>query len=182
MNIQNEPLDVLRLGRFKAGETLEEIAESSGVFPGTVAASVRRAQAREEMLVTFELIELWLKGALDNERLRKQVRKLFPQYLNAIEILLSGRRTLIHTNEFTGEVVLVDIEDPDVLAMGLEQFRRSTSMEERPVGSPNANVPDESIMDVEVFRPDAAVAQRILEAQKRANARVLETTNPTAAD
>ena len=130
---RRESVDVLRLGRFKAGETVEEIAESEGVTPGTVLAGVQRAQKRKEMFLLFELVDMKLQGALDNERIRHRIRsELSEKLVSALELLLSGKRTIIISNPITGEIVAEEIIDPEVIAIGIEQVIKIISIEQRP--------------------------------------------------
>src|SRR5689334_16819597 len=100
------PINVVRLQRFKGGETVEKIAQSEGVGVDTVLYSIRRAAERDQMLRVWELIDLKLQGAIDNERIRAEVRRELytdepkegecsSQLIDGIRLLLSGKRQII---------------------------------------------------------------------------------------
>jgi hypothetical protein len=114
-------VDVSRLERFKAGETIEEIAEKDEVCPATVLASIQRGAARDQMLQLMRLFDMKLTGAIENELVRQQLRKEYRKKLTeTIGTLLSGRRQLPITNRITGETTIIEIIDPEIMAQGVE--------------------------------------------------------------
>ena len=134
---RRESVNVLRLRRFKAGETADEIAQSEGVRVDTVLYGLRRAEERKQMLFMWKLMDLRLEGAIENERIRKRIRRdLSEKLIKAVDCLLSGKRAVIARNPNTGEIIVHDTIDPEVIAMGVEQARTLLSLEEKPAPNP----------------------------------------------
>jgi hypothetical protein len=132
-----ESVDVLRFERFREGQTIEEIAESESVCPSTVRSSIHRGAARERMLKMFHLIELKIDGAIENERIRQRIREEHAERLiKAIEVLLSGKRSVLVTHPITGKVTIHEIIDPDVIVMGIEEVIKILGVMEKPVPNP----------------------------------------------
>jgi len=141
---QRESVNALRLQRFKAGETADEIAQSEVVGVGTVLYSIRRGAERPQMLLHWKLIDLKLQGAIDNELIRARIRiEDADKILDGLARLLSGRRTVIITNPITGAIEVVEIVDPEVLAMGIDLVIKILCLQEKPAPNPiNVNLQD----------------------------------------
>jgi hypothetical protein len=169
-----ESVDVHRFESFREGQTVEEIAERENVCPSTVRSSIQRGAARDQMLRMIELIELKIDAAIENERIRQRIREEHSQRLiKAIEVLLSGKRSVLITHPVTGKVTIQEIIDPDVIAMGIEQVIKILGLEEKPVPNPiNVNIQNnqlESRMDTDLFYEDRLARIRAAQEQGLAN-------------
>jgi hypothetical protein len=125
-------LDVQRFERFIAGETALEIAEADGITPKNAEKSIRQGMLSEQARGQAELVQLQTQSAIDAEHLRKKVRETLKDKVPvAIETLLSGARTVV-SKKNDGTLQSETFVDPDVVAVGLQEFRRTVAMDQKP--------------------------------------------------
>lgn len=121
-----------RYERWMAGESAEAIAEADGVSVGTANSSIRQGGQIVAMRNSEELMRLKERAELDNERLRRQVREAVGEQMKeAIATLLRGKRELV-VKDAAGNVSFQEYNDPDVLVSGLEQARKTISLDVKP--------------------------------------------------
>jgi hypothetical protein len=125
--------DELWRQRFFEGETFEEIAEADNQTPEKVEAAIRRAQLRREMIGLFHLNEMKLESALENEEFRQRLRReLQHKVVKALAVLLEAKRVIASIDRDTGEITTRTVIDSKIMAFGVEQYRKATSLEEKP--------------------------------------------------
>ena len=130
-----------RLVRFQAGHTMDEIAKDDNVSLAEVQTSIETANHHEQIRKNQQLMTLRIDAQVENEKLRAHIRKKFHADVErALGLLLLGERTVVQTNKITGELSEFKYVDVDVLATGLEHFRKSTSLEEKPAPAPGTIV------------------------------------------
>jgi hypothetical protein len=113
---------------FLAGKSFQEIAEEENVSVATIRDSIRQEKVRRNL-------ELRERVEHENNRLRRRVqRKLENTYLSALEKLLQGQRE-VPFSVSGGGVVSRFVEDPKALMLGIEQYRKTVSLEEKPAPS-----------------------------------------------
>lgn len=134
----DKPLDTSRdfqryLSLIEEGLSVAEIAARDGITEKHAATSIAQGQKIAEMRFARELMHLRSESALDIEKQRKSIRKkLSGKVEAALATLLEGKRAIVEVDKITGKVTLHEITDPEILALGIEQFRKTTSMEEKP--------------------------------------------------
>ena len=124
---------LLRYERFRAGKSFQEIADEENVSVDTVRGSIREEKVRRNL-------ELRERVEHDNNRLRRRVqRKLEDDFLSALKRLLQGQKE-IPFSVTGGGIVSRFIEDPKALMLGIEQYRKTVSLEEKPTQAPTTVV------------------------------------------
>jgi len=124
---------LVRYEMFMAGKTVQEIAEEENVSVETVRGSIREEKVRRNLEVR-ERVEY------ENNRLRRRVqRKLENDYLSALKKLLQGQKE-VPFSVSGGDIVSRFIEDPKALMLGIEQYRKTVSLEEKPMQAPTTVV------------------------------------------
>ncbi|MGH9424909.1 MAG: hypothetical protein ACRD2L_01165 [Terriglobia bacterium] len=114
LNDETQSKHSTRYHLFRAGLTAVEIAEREGISTEEVGQSIEIGEKQEVHRLLRRFLGLRSKAAIDNEMLRKKVRKHFElKVLEALEKLLSS-------------------EDPEMLLAGIEQYRRVTGLVEKP--------------------------------------------------
>ena len=110
---------------FIAGKTVQEIADEENVSGGTVRGSLREEKVRRNL-------ELRERVENENNRLRRRVqRELEDAFLYALKKLLQGQKE-VPFSVSGGDIVSRFIEDPKALMLGIEQYRKTVSLEEKP--------------------------------------------------
>jgi len=124
---------LIRYEMFIAGKTVQEIADEENVSVETVRGSIREEKVRRNL-------ELRERVEHENNLLRRRVqRKLENDYLSALEKLLQGRKE-VPFSVSGGDIVSRFIEDPKALMLGIEQYRKTVSLEEKPMQAPTTVV------------------------------------------
>jgi hypothetical protein len=137
----NDSVDLDRYERYRGGETIQKIAVADHVQEPTARASIRAGEVIAERALMRKLGDKKLKGALKNEEIREEVRdKLGVKFLASLEKLLDGTRVVVQRNKDTGQITMHEIADPEIMAQGVEQFRKVTSLEEKPAAQTVVNV------------------------------------------
>jgi len=123
-----ETKGLIRYEMFVAGKSFQEIAEEENVSVETVRGSVREEKVRRNLALR-ERVEY------ENNRLRRRVqRELEDAFLSALKRLLQGQKE-VPFSVAGGDVVSRFIEDPKALMLGIEQYRKTVSLEEKPAPS-----------------------------------------------
>jgi len=131
MKLSNKAL--IRYEMFRAGKSFQEIAEEENVSVETVRGSIREEKVRRNR-------ERRERVEYDNIRLRRRVqRKLEDDYLSALKKLLQGQKE-VPFSVTGGDIVSRFIEDPKALMLGIEQYRKTVSLEEKPMQAPTTVV------------------------------------------
>jgi len=116
-----------------AGESELEMAEKDGISLEAVRCSIQEGQKREFDRLLSQFLGLQLEAAIDKEEIRKSIRnRLADKFGKALGTLLSGERNLPCRDRKTGKIRIRKFVDPKVLAVGLEQFRKTVSLVEQP--------------------------------------------------
>lgn len=124
---------LIRYEMFMGGKTVQEIAEEENVSVDTVRGSIREEKVRRNL-------ELRERVEHENNRLRRRVqRKLKDDYLSALKRLLQGQKE-VPFSVSSGDIVSRFIEDPKALMLGIEQYRKTVSLEEKPTQAPTTVV------------------------------------------
>ncbi len=99
----------------------------------TVRGSVREEKVRRNLALR-ERVEH------ENNRLRRRVqRELEDDFLSALKRLLQGQKE-VPFSVAGGDIVSRFIEDPKALMLGIEQYRKTVSLEEKPMQAPTTVV------------------------------------------
>jgi len=115
------------------GQSFQEIAEEENISVETVRGSIREEKMRRNL-------ELRERVEHENNRLRRRVqRKLEDDYLYALKKLLQGQKE-VPFSVSGGDIVSRFIEDPKALMLGIEQYRKTVSLEEKPTQAPTTVV------------------------------------------
>jgi len=131
MKLSNKAL--IRYEMFRAGKTIQEIADEENVSVETVRGSIREEKVRRNL-------ELRERVEHENNLLRRRVqRKLENDYLSALKRLLQGQKE-VPFSVSGGDIVSRFIEDPKALMLGIEQYRKTVSLEEKPMQAPTTVV------------------------------------------
>jgi hypothetical protein len=125
-------IDHRRYHRFMAGEAKEEIARKDGLAFEEVHRSIQAGERLEFTRLLQQFLGLRFEAAINNEKLRARIlKRLGDTFIDGLRSLLSGKKTVIERNRNTGEIRFHKIVDPRLIAMGLEQFRKTIGLEER---------------------------------------------------
>ncbi len=157
---------LLRYEMFVAGKSFQEIADEENVSVETVRGSVREEKVRRNLALR-ERVEH------ENNRLRRRVqRELEDAFLSALKRLLQGQKE-VPFSVAGGDVVSRFIEDPKALMLGIEQYRKTVSLEEKPAPSHSTqilNVQQNSIRQPPERMEEiiARIRKRQLEAHRKA--------------
>ncbi len=117
---------LIRYEMFMGGKTVQEIADEENVSVETVKGSIREEKVRRNL-------ELRERVEHENNRLRRRVqRNLEDDYLSALKRLLQGQKE-VPFSVAGGHIVSRFIEDPKALMLGIEQYRKTVSLEEKPM-------------------------------------------------
>ena len=123
--------------RFRKGATVEEIAAADGMAVEKVQQSLDHAMMRHEVDIKQRLRIERLEAQRANERLRKKARKkMGEKFLDAIDKLLDGKKVVFSRDTATGAILTETIDDMESLVAGIEAFRKTTSLEEKPMPTP----------------------------------------------
>ncbi len=124
---------LIRYEMFMGGKTVQEIAEEENVSVDTVRGSIREEKVRRNL-------ELRERVEHENNRLRRRAqRQLENDFLSALKKLLQGQKE-VPFSVSGGAVVSKFIEDPKALMLGIEQYRKTVSLEEKPMQAPTTVV------------------------------------------
>ena len=124
---------LIRYEMFIAGKTVQEIADEENVSVETVRGSIREEKVRRNL-------ELRERVEHDNNRLRRRAqRELENDFLSALKRLLQGQKE-VPFSVAGGDIVSRFIEDPKALMLGIEQYRKTVSLEEKPMQAPTTVV------------------------------------------
>jgi len=135
--VKSAGLDNDRYIRFQTGHSMEEIAKDDGVSFSEVQLSIESAAREDHVRRQRALIDLRMEAQIENEKIRKRTRiKFASEAETALGKLLIGERTVVQKNKETGELSLFSYTDVDTIALGLEHFRKSISLEEKPAPAP----------------------------------------------
>jgi len=117
---------LLRYEMFIAGKSFQEIADEESVSVETVRGSIREEKVRRNL-------ELRERVEHENNRLRRRAqRQLENDFLSALKKLLKGQKE-VPFSVTGGNIVSRFIEDPKALMLGIEQYRKTVSLEEKPM-------------------------------------------------
>jgi len=167
---------LIRYEMFVAGKSFQEIAKEENVSVETVRGSVREEKVRRNL-------ELRERVEHENNQLRRRVqRKLANDYLAALKKLLQGQKE-VPFSVAGGEIVSRFIEDPKALMLGIEQYRKTVSLEEKPAPSHTTQILN--VQQNNSSRPPdrmeeriAGIRKRQLEGHRRAGLIDVEPTEP----
>ena len=125
--------DEVAYHRVCLGETEQEIALKDGISVDEAKRSIQEGEKREFNRLLSQFLGLQLEAVIDKEELRRLIRKRFAhKFIKALGILLSGEKTLVCRDRKTGKIRLHKFVDPKVLAVGVEQYRKTVNLEEKP--------------------------------------------------
>lgn len=128
--------DLQRYLKFRDGLGIVEIAAMEGIDPKAVQSSLRIGRQMYELEQQMRLRDAKYETAIQNEKLRSRIHKrVADQLIDAIDKLLQGKRRIVETNKATGQVTFHDIDDPEVIAMGIAAAQKAISLEERPTST-----------------------------------------------
>lgn len=134
--IEQSYADLDRYTRFKMGESFLQIAEADGLDPEVIKISIRKGRSMYEAGQIIELRDLKHEAAIEAEKIRREVRmRVATKIVDAIDLLLEGKQTVVQVNKLTGEVTFKDYVDPEVLSMGIEHARKIIALEEKPIAN-----------------------------------------------
>ena len=149
---------LLRYEMFVAGKSFQEIAEEENVSVETVRGSVREEKVRRNLALR-ERVEH------ENNRLRRRVqRELEDAFLSALKRLLQGQKE-VPFSVSGGDIVSRFIEDPKALMLGIEQYRKTVSWEEKPAPSHSTQILN--VQQNNSSRPPEKMEERIARIRKR---------------
>lgn len=138
---RRKSVHVLRYERFRTGESFEDIAVAENITEQTAITSVQKGQREVEMRTAFEIAEARQTAVYENEKQRGRLRKqLATHFEAAMKALLEGKRVITSIDKATGAILTQEILDPEILASGVEQYRKSISLEEKPVAQTQINI------------------------------------------
>jgi len=124
---------LLRYEMFIAGKSFQEIADEESVSVETVRGSIREEKVRRNL-------ELRERVEHENNRLRRRAqRQLENDFISALKKLLQGQKE-VPFSVAGGDIVSRFIEDPKALMLGIEQYRKTVSLEEKPTQAPTTVV------------------------------------------
>jgi hypothetical protein len=123
-----ESVDTRRLRRFRAGEQLDQIAESEGVRPRAVRSSIRRALADEQNLQSVKWREMKRHEEKEKARRQRVLMEHAPKVMRGIERRIEGKRTIVEVNKITGKVTKHTVTDIDTIAVGVRLAIRFTEL------------------------------------------------------
>jgi len=134
-------VDLQRFQRFTGGESIQEISLQDGIGFEIAKTSVRRGlqmfEAQQQIILKAKRYD----AAIENEEIRAEARaKVKHKLVDAIDVLLSGKKTVIEVDRNSGAMVFHEITDPEIIAMGVEAARKMLSMEEKPTPSTIVNI------------------------------------------
>lgn len=126
-------VDVKRYERFRAGESIDQIALSDNIDVDHALKSVRIGWQMFEAQQQIRLRELKYAATIENEEIRSELRnRVKEKLIAAVETLLDGERTVVEVNKITGEVTIHKFIDLEMVALGIEAARKAISLEEKP--------------------------------------------------
>lgn len=118
--------------RYIAGETIEELSIAEGMEVKLVQRLIddyrvtRRTQVAEQQREAREQINA------NNERMRKEIQEEHgPKFKVAIGKLLEGT-TQVVVKDSDGNQKVVDVVDHSAIAVGIDKYRKTASLEEKP--------------------------------------------------
>ena len=174
-------LDLERYTKFKDGATILDIADEYKITVGVAKHSIEvgRNLCEADDLIRFR--DLRYRGAIENEKIRQNIRdRVSVELVDAIMLLLSGKRTIPQVHKVTGEVTFKEFIDPDIIVQGIEAARKAISLEEKPAASQttvniqqNNAGPSEGHAAIETTYEERLT--RIRHAQSVSGNRVIET-------
>lgn len=124
-------IDLSRYYRFQAGESEFDIAAKDEIDVKVAMNSIQRGQQFEGERQKSILTRLRFDAAVTNENLRNKVRnRLEGTFVDALEKLLIGEKCVVERAK-DGKVTIHKYTDPDILSKGIEQYRKTTTMEEK---------------------------------------------------
>jgi hypothetical protein len=136
--IDEASVDVRRYKMVRDHEmTIVEVATIDQVTPAVVQESVKRGRAICEVEQQMALRDARFESALENEKLRKRLRKKLDknQLEEAIDALLTGEKIVVGIDPKTGEIHTEKIIDPETLAMGIEAASKILGLNEKPAST-----------------------------------------------
>lgn len=137
LTVKSAGIDNDRFIRFQSGQSMEEIANDDKVALSDVQMSIESAARDDHIRKQRELVNLRMDAQIENERIRKRTRSKFSADADvALGKLLVGERTVVQKNKETGELSSFVYTDVDTIATGLEHYRKSISLEEKPAPAP----------------------------------------------
>jgi hypothetical protein len=147
-NDKPESVDKLRFQRYREGWEFESLAALEGVDVQTIQASVERASRREHMILQFRITELRQRGALANEMFRAQIRERYAdKAAETLGKLLDGQREKVRVDKVTGKVTVEHVvDDPETMALALIEYKKTTSLEEKPAAASTVQVQKKAVI------------------------------------
>jgi hypothetical protein len=128
--MRNEAIGVYM--RHTAGESIEDIAAADNTTVAKVQKMLQEGAAFEGARRAAKLQDLREQGALQNEELRGRLRdECAPLVLDAIIMLLRGKKKVV-TTDSEGHAKIEEIEDIAMITKGIELYRKTASLEEKP--------------------------------------------------
>lgn len=119
--------------RFKAGESIIEIAQKDNLEIEIARLSIATGRKMYESEQILILRDLKYTSAIEGERIRTETRiRVAPQIIDGLELLLKGKRKHVSVRKSTGEFIFVEVDDPEMISMGIEHARKILSLDERP--------------------------------------------------
>ena len=160
---------LVRYEMFVAGKSFQEIAEEENVSVDTVRGSIREEKVRRNL-------ELRERVEHENNRLRRRAqRELEDAFLDALKKLLQGQKE-VPFSVAGGDIVSRFIEDPKALMLGIEQYRKTVSLEEKPTQAPT------TVVNVQQNNSDRPVAEDFEERIRRLRKEQEESIKAAAAE
>lgn len=141
LTVKSAGLDNDRLIRFESGHSMEEIARDDHVSLAEVQSSIEIAARHEQIRKNHQLMNLRQDAQIENEKIRAHYRKKFhADAETALGKLLKGEKTVVQKNALTGELSEFTYTDVDTIALGLDHYRKSITLEEKPAPAPGTVV------------------------------------------
>ncbi len=148
---------LIRYEMFVAGKSFQEIADEENISLETVRGSIREEKVRRNL-------ELRERVEHANNRLRRRVqRELEDAFLSALKRLLQGQKE-VPFSVAGGDIVSRFIEDPKALMLGIEQYRKTVSLEEKPAPSHTTQI---HVQQTNSSRPPDKMEEIIARIRKR---------------
>jgi hypothetical protein len=146
--LKRELVDVERFLKMKGGMSITDIAKAESIPIERAERSVRQGAKMYEAEHQIRLRDAKYQSAIDNEKIRTDLRKrVTKQLIDSVETLLKGEKTVVEINKETGEVTFHTITDPEMIALGVEAASRILSLPEKAGPSMILNLQQNNMLD-----------------------------------
>ncbi len=149
---KNAPVALRRYDRYlwhrKQGlsgrEAVSKVAEEEDLAEKSIVHELKRAQAILRVQKTRQIQQQRLQAELENEKLRRKIRRTHAQkVVKVVGELIEGKTEAIYFDEKSGKIVSKEYQDRKVQLQGLEQYAKLTALEVKPAP------PSQTVVNVE---------------------------------